>query len=73
MVTRDEIHRLLDGVPNDRVAPIGEIPRAAREAGLTGDQAHRLAKQTAVRSGFDTPGSGTCPQVCQCRHVVSRT
>lgn len=45
MATRDEIHRLLDGVPDDRVAAIGEILRAALEAGLTGDQAHRLAKQ----------------------------
>jgi hypothetical protein len=45
MATRDEIHRLLDGVPEDRVAAIGEILRAALEAGLTGDQAHQLAKQ----------------------------
>jgi hypothetical protein len=48
MATRDEIHRLLDGVPDDRVAAIGEILRAALEAGLTGDQAHRLAKQLRV-------------------------
>jgi hypothetical protein len=48
MATRDEIHRLLGGVPDDRVAAIGEIPRAALEAGLTGDQAHRLAKQLRV-------------------------
>jgi hypothetical protein len=48
MATRDEIHRLLDGVPDDRVAAIGEILRAAMEAGLTGDQAHRLARQLRV-------------------------
>jgi hypothetical protein len=48
MDTRDEMHRLLDGVPDDRVAAIGEILRAALEAGLTGDQAHRLAKQLRV-------------------------
>jgi hypothetical protein len=45
MASRDEIHRLLDGVPDDRVAAIGEILRAALEAGLTDDQAHQLAKQ----------------------------
>ena len=48
MATRDEIHRLLDGVPDDWVAAIGEILRAALKAGLTGDQAHRLAKQLRV-------------------------
>jgi len=48
MATRDEIRRLLDGVPDDRVAAIGEILRAALEAGLTGDQAHQLAKQLRV-------------------------
>ncbi len=45
MATRDEIHRLLDGLPDDRIAAIGEILRAALEAGLTGDQAHQLARQ----------------------------
>ena len=48
MATRDEINRLLDGVPDDRVAAIGELLRAALEADLTGDQAHRLAKQLRV-------------------------
>ena len=48
MATRNEIHRLLDDVPDDRVTAIGEILRAALEAGLTGDQAHRLAKQLRV-------------------------
>jgi hypothetical protein len=45
MATRDEIHRLLDGVPEDRVAAISEIVRAALQAGLTADQVHQLAKQ----------------------------
>jgi hypothetical protein len=45
MATVDEVHRLVDGVPEDRVAAIGEVLRAALEADLTGDQAHRLAKQ----------------------------
>ncbi len=45
MATRDEVHRLVDGVPEDRVAAIGEVLRAALEAGLTGDQAHRFAEQ----------------------------
>ena len=44
MATRDEIHRLVDGVPEDRVAAIGEVLRAALEADLTGDDAHRLAE-----------------------------
>jgi alkylated DNA nucleotide flippase Atl1 len=42
--TRDEIHRLVDGVPEDRVAAIGEVLHAALEAGLTGDQVRRLVK-----------------------------
>jgi hypothetical protein len=45
MATRDKIHRLVDGVPEDRVAAIGEVLRAALETGLTGDQVHRLAEQ----------------------------
>ncbi|MGH3798329.1 MAG: hypothetical protein ACRDSP_26065 [Pseudonocardiaceae bacterium] len=45
MATRDEVHRLVDGVPEDRVAAIGEVLRAALDAGLTTDQAHRLAEQ----------------------------
>ncbi|MGH3866546.1 MAG: hypothetical protein ACRDQ4_10495 [Pseudonocardiaceae bacterium] len=45
MATRDEVHRLVDVLPEDRVAAIGEVLRAAVEAGLTGDQAHRLAEQ----------------------------
>ncbi|MCA1708314.1 MAG: hypothetical protein LC808_35570 [Actinobacteria bacterium] len=45
MATRDEVHRLVDGVPEDRIAAIGEVLHAAVEAGLTIDQAHRLAEQ----------------------------
>jgi hypothetical protein len=48
MATRDEIHRLVDSVPEDRVAAIGEVLRAALEAGLSGEQAHRLAEQLRV-------------------------
>jgi hypothetical protein len=50
MATRDEVHRLVDVLPEDRVAAIGEVLRAAVEAGLTGDQAHRLAEQLRAES-----------------------
>lgn len=50
MATRDEIHRLIDAVPEDRVAAIVEVLRATVEAGLSGDQAHRLAKQLRAHS-----------------------
>jgi hypothetical protein len=45
MAARDEIHRLLDGVAEERVAVISEIIRVALEAGLTGDQARQLVQQ----------------------------
>jgi hypothetical protein len=45
MVTRDEVRRLVDVLPEDRVAAIGEVLRAAIEAGMTDEQAHRLAEQ----------------------------
>jgi len=45
MATRDEVHRLVDVLPEDRIAAIGEVLRAAVEAGLTGDQARRLAER----------------------------
>jgi len=45
MATRDEVHRLVDVLPEDRVAAIGEVLRAAIEAGVTDEQAHRLAEQ----------------------------
>lgn len=50
MATRDEIHRLIDAVPEDRVAAIVEVLRATVEAGLSGDQAHRLAEQLRAHS-----------------------
>ncbi|MGH3871561.1 MAG: hypothetical protein ACRDSR_08630 [Pseudonocardiaceae bacterium] len=49
MATRDEVHRLVDSVPEDRLAAIGEVLRAALEAGLTVEQAHRLAEQLRAR------------------------
>lgn len=45
MSSRDEIHRLVDGIPEDRLAAFGEVLRAAVAAGLTGDQVQRLAEQ----------------------------
>ena len=45
MATRDEVHRLVDVLPEDRVAAIGAVLRAAIEAGMTDEQAHRLAEQ----------------------------
>lgn len=45
MATRDEVHRLVDVLPEDRVAVIGEVLRAAIEAGMTDEQAYRLAEQ----------------------------
>lgn len=45
MATRDEIHRLVDGVPEEWVTAIGEVLRAALDAGQTSDQAHRLAER----------------------------
>jgi hypothetical protein len=45
MVTRDEVHRLVDVLSEDRVAAIGAVLLAAIEAGMTDEQAHRLAEQ----------------------------
>jgi hypothetical protein len=45
MATRDEVHRLVDGLPEDRVTAIGEVLRAALEAGLTDEQARQLAER----------------------------
>lgn len=50
MATRDEVHRLVDVLPEDRVAAIGAVLRAAIEAGMTDEQAHRLAEQLAFLS-----------------------
>ncbi len=45
MSTRDDVHRLVDGVPEDRVAAIGEMLRAAVEAGLTAERTRQLVEQ----------------------------
>lgn len=45
MATRDEMHRLVDVLPEDRVAAIGGVLRAGIEAGMTDAQAHRLLEQ----------------------------
>ncbi len=50
MATRDEIHRLVDVLPEDQVGAIGEVLRAAVAAGLTGEQAHRLAERLRAHS-----------------------
>lgn len=36
---------MIDAVPEDRVAVIGEVLRAAIEGGMVGEQARRLAEQ----------------------------
>jgi len=59
MATRDEIHRLVDGVPEDRVTAIGEVLRAALDAGLTSEQAHRLAE--GLRAHLDLAGVAAEP------------
>lgn len=45
MGTRDEVHRLVDVLPEDRVAAVSTVLRAVIEAGMTDEQAHRLAEQ----------------------------
>jgi hypothetical protein len=45
MATRDEVHRLIDAVPEEQVTVIGEVLRAAVETGMAGEQARRLAEQ----------------------------
>jgi hypothetical protein len=54
MATRDEIHRLVDVLPEDQVGAIGEVLRAAVAAGLTGEQAHRLAERLRAHSDSDS-------------------
>ncbi|MGH3912845.1 MAG: hypothetical protein ACRDTC_05465 [Pseudonocardiaceae bacterium] len=51
MATRDEVHRLVDVLPEERVALIGEVLRAVIEGGLTGDQVHRLAERLRAQPG----------------------
>ncbi|MGH3448880.1 MAG: hypothetical protein ACRDQA_22960 [Nocardioidaceae bacterium] len=43
--TRDEVHRLVDAVPEERLAAIGEPLRAAAAAGRTAEEAPQLASQ----------------------------
>jgi hypothetical protein len=59
MASRDEMHRLVDAVPEERVAAISEVLRAAVVAGLTGEQAHRLAEQ--LRARLDLAGLAAEP------------
>jgi len=59
MATRDEVHRLVDVLPEDRVAGIGEVLRAVVEAGLTGDQAHQFAER--LRAQPDSTGLAVEP------------
>jgi hypothetical protein len=42
--------RLVDVLPEDQVGAIGEVLRAAVAAGLTGEQAHRLAERLRAHS-----------------------
>lgn len=44
MATREEVHRLVDAVPEDRLAVLGEILRAAAESGMTSEQVHQLGE-----------------------------
>jgi hypothetical protein len=44
MATRDEVHNLVDGVPDDQLNAVSEVMRAAVEAGLPGEVMHRLAE-----------------------------
>lgn len=45
MATREEVHRLVDAVPDDRLTVLGEILRAAVDSGMEWEQAHQLAEQ----------------------------
>lgn len=45
MATRDEVHRLVDVLPEGRVAAIGVVLRAAIDTGMTDEQAHWLAEK----------------------------
>jgi hypothetical protein len=44
MATREEVHDLVDGVPDDQLNAVSEVMRAAVEAGLPGEAMHRLAE-----------------------------
>lgn len=44
VATRQEVHNLVDGVPDDQLDAVGEVMRAAVEAGLPSEAMHRLAE-----------------------------
>jgi hypothetical protein len=44
MTTREDVHSLVDGVPDDQLDAVSEIMRAAIEAGLPSEVMHRLAE-----------------------------
>src|SRR5947209_760102 len=44
MATREEVHHLVDGVPDDQLNAVSEVMRAAVEAGLPDEAMHRLAE-----------------------------
>jgi len=52
MDTRDEVHRLVDCVPDDRLVVLAEVLRIAVESGMTGEQVHQLG---ALLRGRPTP------------------
>jgi hypothetical protein len=58
-ITRDEVHRLVDAVPEDRVEAIGAALHAAVEAGMTGDDVRRLAE--LLRSHPDPARPASAP------------
>jgi hypothetical protein len=44
MTTREEVHNLVDGMPDDQLDAMSEVMRAAVEAGLPEEAMHRLAE-----------------------------
>jgi hypothetical protein len=44
MTTREEVHNLVDSMPDDQLDAVSEIMRAAVEAGLPEEAMHRLAE-----------------------------
>ncbi len=70
MATRDEVHHLIDLVPEDRIAAIGEMLRAAVETGLTDERARQLAEQLhaqPTRHGWRRNRSAFSPVRAPCR------
>jgi hypothetical protein len=50
MTTREEIHRLVDAVPDDRLDAVSEVVRAVADPGLTYDVTHLFQKAEPVRT-----------------------